>query len=44
MSYEFVCVPESQCKDNTWSRANVFECPPMSSNVLKCPDKVEIDD
>ena len=39
----FVCVPESQCKDNTWGGANVLECPPMSVNVLKCPDKVKID-
>ena len=40
----FVCVPESQCKDNTWGGANVLECPPMSLNVLKCPDKGKIDD
>ena len=37
----FVCVPESQCKDNTWGRANVLQCLPMSLNVLKCLDKVK---
>ena len=31
----------SQCKDNTSPTRNVLECPQMSANVLKCPDKVE---
>ena len=43
MSYEFVCVPESQCKDNTWGGRNVRICLFLSVNVLKCLDKGEND-
>ena len=30
-----------QCKDNTSRAPNVLGCPPMSADVLKCPDKGE---
>ena len=44
---EFLCTlatlrsTDWQCKDTTSRKRNVRQCPPMYTNVLKCPDKVK---